>query len=72
MMRSAGDLLRTLTVTVAMSLATHLRPAMQLFNPYGHDNLFTYLNTNDAEWKACRKAFAKSMSPESIRYVSLA
>ncbi|CAL5227143.1 g10055 [Coccomyxa viridis] len=40
-----------------------------LFNPYGHDNLFTYLNTNEAEWKACRKAFAKSMSPESIRAV---
>lgn len=39
----------------------------QIFNPYGHDNLFTYLSTNEPEWKACRKAFAKSMSLESIR-----
>lgn len=38
-----------------------------MFNPYGHDNLFTYLSTNEPEWKACRKAFAKSMSLESIR-----
>lgn len=44
--------------------------AVQLFNPYGHDNLFTYLHTTDREWKVVRKAFAKSMSAERIRYCS--
>ena len=39
----------------------------QMFNPYGIDNLFTYISTSNPEWKACRKAFAKSMSPENIR-----
>ena len=51
-------------------VADRLDLCAQLFNPYGHDNLFTYLSTGDAEWKACRKAFAKSMSLESIRYNS--
>ena len=41
---------------------------MQLFNPYGHDNLFTVLHHNsDEEWKEVRKAFSKSMSTERIR-----
>ena len=39
----------------------------QMFNPYGIDNLFTYISTSNPEWKACRKAFAKSMSPENLR-----
>lgn len=42
-------------------------PCAQLFNPYGHDNLFTYIQHNDQEWKVVRKAFAKSMSAERIR-----
>jgi hypothetical protein len=41
---------------------------MQLFNPYGKDNLFTVLeHNNDEEWKEVRKAFSKSMSMERIR-----
>jgi len=41
---------------------------VQLFNPYGHDNLFTVLqHANDEEWKEVRKAFSKSMSMERIR-----
>lgn len=43
---------------------------VQLFNPYGHDNLFTVLqHANDEEWKEVRKAFSKSMSMERIRCV---
>ena len=42
-------------------------PAAQLFNPYGHDNLFTITDHNTPEWKVVRKAFATSMSAERIR-----
>lgn len=55
------------------SVASNLQPESavlapaQLFNPYGHDNLFTYLDHNVQEWKVVRKAFAKSMSAERIR-----
>lgn len=50
-----------------MTVLTDVCFLAQLFNPYGHNNLFTYLSTSEPEWKACRKAFAKSMSLESIR-----
>ena len=47
--------------------AIEIHCVAQMFNPYGIDNLFTYISTGNPEWKACRKAFAKSMSPENIR-----